>query len=77
MRASEIIRDILNFIDQVDTKTVYHDDPVEQAYANAPHEVTQPIATIIAQGTDMNHPKHPSDIRTNAPSMYPNFQAKE
>lgn len=76
MRASEIIRDILNFIDQVNT-TVDGEESDTQEYANTPHEVTQPVATILAQGTDVNHPKNPADIRTNAPSMYPNHQAEK
>ena len=73
MRANEIIGHIQAFID----KNGGTETAQDAEYANTPHEVTQPIATIIAQGDDVNKPKHPSDIRTNAPSMYPNHQAKE
>jgi len=72
MRASEIIGHIEAFID----KNSGTETAQDAEYANTPNEVTQPIATIIAQGDDVNKPKHPSDIRTNAPSMFPNHQAK-
>jgi hypothetical protein len=76
MKVSEIINKTLEWTSGI---TLQHiPDPVEtDGYANTPHEVTQPVSTIIAQGDDVNKPKHPSDIRTNAPSMYPNSQAKE
>ena len=36
-----------------------------------------PIGAAFPGGDDMHHSKNPADIRTNAPSMYPNFQAKQ
>lgn len=80
MRVSEIIGKTLDWTGSLNLSAKSEPDavPTDSAeYANTPHEVEQPIATIIAQGDDVNRPKHPSDIRTNAPSMYPNFQAKD
>lgn len=45
-------------------------------YANAPAEAVAPMAAAFPAGDDVHHSKNPADIRTNAPSMYPNFQAK-
>jgi hypothetical protein len=80
MRVSEIIGKTLDWTGTLNLTAAQEPDVASSnsaEYANAPHEVEQPIATIIAQGDDVNKPKHPSDIRTNAPSMYPDFQAKE
>ncbi|CAB4129197.1 hypothetical protein UFOVP112_295 [uncultured Caudovirales phage] len=49
----------------------------EPEYANQPQEMTAPIGAAYPKGDDMHHSKNPADIRTNAPSMYPNFQAKQ
>lgn len=77
MRVSEIITDMLKMVDGLDLSAPGTLAKKSQEYANAPHEVTQPVATIIAQGDDVNKPKHPSDIRADSISMYPNYQAKE
>lgn len=80
MRVSEIIGKTLDWTGSLNLSPTQEPDVASSKsaeYANVPHEVEQPIATIIAQGDDVNKPKHPSDIRTNAPSMYPDFQAKE
>lgn len=79
MRVSEIISKTLDWASALNLTTAQEPNVVPSnsaEYANAPHEVKQPIATIIAQGDDVNKPKHPSDIRTNAPSMYPGHQHK-
>lgn len=49
----------------------------EPAYANEPCEVTAPMGAAFPGGDDVHARKNPADIRTNAPSMYPNFQAKQ
>ena len=46
-------------------------------YANEPVEVVAPLQAAFPAGDDMHHSKNPSDIRTNAPSMYPGFQAEQ
>lgn len=46
-------------------------------YSNSPEEKYATIDDVMRHGDDVHHPKHPADIRTNAPSMYPNFQAME
>jgi hypothetical protein len=53
--------------------------PVQQEpeYANEPCEMTAPIGASFPGGDDVHSRKNPADIRTNAPSMYPNFQAKQ
>lgn len=48
----------------------------EPEYANEPQEMTAPIGASFPGGDDVHSRKDPSDIRTNAPSMYPNYQAK-
>ena len=49
--------------------------PTEPNYANEPNEVVAPIGASFPGGDDMHHRKNPADIRTNAPSMYPGYQA--
>ena len=105
MRASEIIRGVLDLIDQVECAQrseaeITIIDPVEepvqtgvdsnrfkqifdilsaeraQMYDNSPAEVTAGIESVTTDaGGGWNGPKNPADIRTNAPSMYPNYQA--
>ena len=45
-------------------------------YSNSPEAKYATIDDVMNHGDDVHHPKHPADIRTNAPSMYPNFQAR-
>lgn len=45
-------------------------------YANAPTEVVAPITAAFPAGDDVHHSKNPADIRTNAPSMFPGYQAR-
>ena len=48
----------------------------EPDYANAPAEIVAPIKAAFPSGDDMHYSKNPADIRTNAPSMYPGYQAE-
>ena len=43
-------------------------------YANEPQEAVADIDAVTGTGTDLMKSKHPADIRTNAPSMYPAAQ---
>jgi hypothetical protein len=70
MNAAEIIRNLLTVIDTP------KDEP-EAHLANSPNEHVIDAETIFSMGDDVHKPKNPADIRTNAPSMYPNYQAKE
>jgi hypothetical protein len=45
-----------------------------QQFSNSPEEKVADINAVTASGTDLMKSKHPADIRTNAPSMYPNAQ---
>lgn len=45
-------------------------------YANAPTEVVAPVTAAFPAGDDVHYSKNPADIRTNAPSMYPGYQAR-
>lgn len=45
-------------------------------YANEPNEVVAPIGAAFPGGDGIDQRKNPADIRTNAPSMYPGFQAE-
>lgn len=75
MKISDIIL-ILDFSDDQETTQDCTDtDEIDTGYANEPVEVVIPTSTLLAAGTDANKPKNPADIRTNAPSMYPGFQA--
>lgn len=51
-------------------------DGTEGEYQNTPQEKTAPAAAVMHDGDDMHHSKNPADIRTNAPSMFPSWQAK-
>lgn len=48
----------------------------EPEYANEPNEIVAPLGAAFPNGDDMHHSKNPADIRTNAPSMYPGYQAE-
>jgi hypothetical protein len=106
MRATDIIRGVLDLIDQVDCaqqpepeiaivaepdlppagedtrfKHIFAMLSAERAnpvmYDNSPNETIANIDAVTKDASGgQSAPKHPSDIRTNAPSMYPNFQAK-
>ena len=104
MRATEIIRGVLDLIDQLECNQqpeVVAIEPVEepvqtgvdnnrfkqifdilssrqtQMYDNSPAEATAGIESVTTNaGGGWNGPKNPADIRTNAPSMYPGYQAK-
>lgn len=45
-------------------------------YSNSPEEMITDIDAVLQSGDDVHHSKNPADIRTNAPSMYPDFQAR-
>ncbi len=45
-------------------------------YSNSPEERVAGIDAVTASGTDLMKSKHPADIRTDAPSMYPGAQWK-
>ena len=102
MRATEIIRGVLDLIDQlecdqhpVEPTAVEPDTMVQptgvdnrfkqifdilsaqstQMYNNSPDPVVTGLDSVtIHAGGGLNGPKHPADIRTNAPSMYPGAQ---
>lgn len=46
-------------------------------YANEPDVIVAPLEASFPAGDDMHHSKNPADIRTNAPSMYPGYQAEK
>lgn len=50
---------------------------LQPEYANEPNEIVAPLGAAFPGGDDMHHRKNPADIRTNAPSMYPGFQAEK
>ena len=70
MIASEIIRSLMDIVDKKSTAT-------EPKLANSPDERTLDAETVFSMGDDVHKPKNPSDIRTNAPSMYPGYQAEK
>jgi hypothetical protein len=50
-------------------------DGEEGEYQNTPQEKTAAMGAAFPAGDDVHHSKNPADIRTNAPSMFPGFQA--
>jgi hypothetical protein len=82
MRATEIIRNLLDIIDQVDNEEeqeieIEIDTPdyeEETQYSNSPDEHYTHKDTLLSMGNDLNKPKHPADIRADSVSMYPNMQ---
>jgi hypothetical protein len=97
MRVSDIIRNVLDIIDQAEAP---EQEPVvaiavkaepaaelqdiqrlaglfdEPEYANEPNEIVAPMGAAFPAGDDVHHSKNPADIRTNAPSMFPAWQAR-
>lgn len=114
MRATEIIRNILDIIDQCEPEEtgpemtiavggmqpelapmeLSHDaeainrfkqivdllpqDGEMSPLSNSPNEKYADVDAVTKQsGDDLNKSKHPADIRTNAPSMFPDWQARK
>lgn len=71
MNAAEIIRNILNVFDTPE------EENEEPKLANSPDEHVIDAKTVFTMGDDVHKPKNPADIRTNAPSMYPSYQAEK
>jgi hypothetical protein len=102
MKITDIIRTVIDLVDQnsaeqqehevavvdlaINPPEPAHDDlaiikqlsgmDAEPEYANEPNEIVAPLSAAFPGGDDMHHSKNPADIRTNAPSMYPGFQAR-
>lgn len=86
MRATEFIRGLLDLIDQAHGESElvsaqdYADEiaPIEIEdpcdLANSPDTMMVSKDTIFSMGNDLNKPKHPSDLRTDSFSLYPNTQ---
>ena len=51
-------------------------DVAEPEYANEPNAIVAPLGAAFPAGDDVHHSKNPADIRTNAPSMFPDWQAR-
>jgi hypothetical protein len=86
MRATEFIRGLLDLIDSVEshdeTPSDYVDEvpevdvEIDTQYSNSPDEMYADEDTLFSIGNDINKPKHPSDLRTDSFSLYPNMQYK-
>lgn len=86
MKATEFIRGLLDLIDQAQDETAsepaqdYADEVViiepteDEGLSNSPDTMVVPTDTILSMGNDLNKPKHPSDLRTDSFSLYPNTQ---
>ena len=71
MRVSEVIQGTIDLVHGLR----FHNEPAPASqgeYANAPKEKTQSIAKIMTGGDDIHHEKHPSDMRSDRVSFYPN-----
>lgn len=90
MRATEIIRDLLDLIDQIECNTSEPEPEMgifaqiitslsQQTpdYDNSPAPHTQGIDSVTTNaGGGWNGPKNPADLRSDSVSMYPNYQHK-
>lgn len=90
MRATEIIRGVLDLIDQVEcAQQQSAQEPVQGSFAqvfaklstgydNSPDPQIQGVdsVTTAAGLGGTNGAKQPSDLRSNTVSLYPNFQAE-
>lgn len=93
MRATEIIRGVLDLIDRIDCPpieapvqgvfaqlfTQMSQDPEPQVYDNTPQPHVHGIESVTtAAGLGgLNGAKQPADLRSNSVSLYPNLSAKE
>lgn len=93
MRATEIIRGVLDLIDSIDCPPVeapvrgvfaqlftqMSGEPEPQGYDNTPQPHVHGIESVTtAAGLGgLNGAKQPSDLRANTVSLYPGLQAKE
>jgi hypothetical protein len=84
MRSTDFIRQLLDLLDNVEAKQPTNDCEVEkseeenpeQGFSNAPDETYTSTKMIMSVGNDINKPKHPSDLRADSVSLYPNMQYK-
>lgn len=88
MRATEFIRGLLDLIDDFESgeenqpQSDYVDEvpeievDINTQYSNSPDEMYTDKDTLFSIGNDINKPKHPSDLRSDSFSMYPNMQYK-
>jgi len=90
MRATDIIRGVLDLIDKVECdQQLTQSDPIGGAFAqifaqlsseklgydNSPDPHIQGVASVTTDaGGGLNGPKQPSDLRADSISMYPNHQ---
>lgn len=90
MKATEIIRNLLDLIDQIDCEqdplsvdsidgafaTIFTKLSTEKTnYDNSPDPHIQGIANVTTDaGGGWNGPKNPADLRADSVSMYPNHQ---
>ena len=74
MKVSDIISAVLSTEKHTELPQAGGAEPAD--FENSPGESYIDMKTVFSMGDDVHKPKNPADIRTNAPSMYPNFQAK-
>jgi hypothetical protein len=90
MRATDIIRNVLDLIDQVEcTQKEIASEPVigsfaeifaklsaeKQGYDNSPDPHVQGVASVTTDaGGGWNGPKNPADLRADSVSMFPAYQ---
>ena len=92
MRATEIIRGVLDLIDKLECEQLGQESPImggfaqifaqlsskPQGYDNSPDPHIQGVDAVTTNaGGGWNGPKQPSDLRGDSISLYPNFQAKD
>jgi len=86
MRATELIRHVLDLIDNIEatkgpdvavsvTNITKEEPEPEAEYANEPNEQYAPVSAVTTDmGGGPNKPKHPADLRGDSQSLYPTMQ---
>lgn len=87
MRATEILRGLLDLIDNLENvqDTDISDcgcgsdcdcPDCQSQLQNSPDTFVTPIDTILSMGNDLNKPKHPADLRVSTVALYPDTAFK-
>ena len=92
MKATEIIRNLLDLIDSVDSAESntnindYEDETscgpdcdcpkCQEKLSNSPDELYVDTDTMLSIGNDVHKPKHPADIRVSSVALYPDTAYK-
>jgi hypothetical protein len=70
MKATDFIRTLLDYIDEVNQER--EAEQAETEFANSPNEKYAPVSAVTTDmGGGPNAPKHPADLRGVTVQLYP------